>query len=295
MSAARSAASSPQPIAQQRIVASVSSWPARLALEFERRGARSVLSRREQYGPLTLQKPLYPEGNAVCHCVVLHPPGGIVGGDQLAVSLRVHAGAHALITTPGASKWYRSADIEATQHIEIDVADGACCEWLPQENIFFNGAHASSEVNLRLSGDALAFGWDINCLGRLAADERFDKGMLRLAVKVEHDASLIWLERARLAGDDPLMSSPIGLRGYSVFATAYLAGRDCDAALLEALREAGKPGDAQVGITALPRLLVARYLGNSAEQARRYFVELWQLLRVAMLARPACSPRIWNT
>lgn len=295
MNAARSAATSLHDSAALRSAHSNGPWKARLDLRFERRGAKTVLAHREQSGPLTLQKPFYPEGDETCHCIVLHPPGGIVGGDELALSLSIESGAHALITTPGATKWYRSDNIEAAQQIDIAVGESGCCEWLPQENIFFRGAHACSSVNLRLRGDALAFGWDINCLGRHAAGERFDKGLLRLAVEVEHGGGLIWLERARLTGDDPLMSSAIGLRGYSVFATAYLAGRNCAAALLDAIREVGKPDAAETATTALPRLLVARYLGHSAEQARSYFVDLWRLLRVALLDKQACPPRIWNT
>lgn len=272
-----------------------SPWQAALELEFARRGEGTVLARRNQRGPLTLQKALYPEGESVCHCVVLHPPGGIVGGDELALRFRANEGAHSLLTTPGASKWYRSDGLAATQRVDIELAAGARCEWLPQETIFFAGARANSEVILRLAADALAFGWDINCLGRPAAGERFDTGLLRLALTIEYDSNLLWLERARLAGGDALMASPIGLRGYSVFATAYFAGRECAASLLESLREIPVPPSADAALTALPRLLVARYLGNSAEQARLYFIELWRRVRPAALGKAACLPRIWNT
>jgi urease accessory protein len=270
-------------------------WRAALDLEFAKRGTTTVLAHRRHHGPLALQKALYPEGPAVCHCIVLHPPGGIAGGDELTMRFRAGSGTHALLTTPGASKWYRSEAAPAAQRIDIDVADGACCEWLPQENIFFSGARMSSDVSLCLTGNAVAFGWDINCLGRPAAGERFDSGLLRLALKIEQDGILQWVERARIEGDDRLMASPIGLRGCGVFATAYSAGRECDALLLESLREIAAPPGAEVALTALPRILIARYLGNSAEQARHYFAELWRRLRPIALGRSACSPRIWNT
>jgi urease accessory protein len=276
-------------------VASQAPWRAELELDFARRANATVLAHRRQQGPLTLQKALYPEGDGVCHCVVLHPPGGIVAGDELVLRLRARAGAHALITTPGATKWYRSDGATATQRIDIELADGACCEWLPQESIFFSGAHACSQVNIHLSGNALVFGWEIVCLGRPAAGERFDDGELLLTINIEHENNLLWRECARLGGGDRLLSSPIGLRGHSVFATAYVAGRDGDAALLDGLREVAAPAGAQAGVTALPRLLVARYLGESTEQAKRYFGELWQRSRLAMLGKAACPPRIWDT
>jgi urease accessory protein len=276
-------------------VAPPRSWSARLALEFERRGARSVLSRREQLGPLTLQKPFYPEGDGVCHCVILHPPGGIASGDQLELDITVGDNASALLTTPGAAKWYRSDSEPAKQDIEISVASGASVEWLPQESIFFDGAIAQSRVRVRLAGDALAFGWDVACLGRPAAKELFKTGSLRFELVIESNAELLWCERARLRGADALLSSAIGLAGHSVFATAFLAGRGCDADLVESLRTLPAPAGAKIGISALPNLLIARYLGDSAEQAKGYFNGIWALVRPALLCRRACAPRIWNT
>jgi urease accessory protein len=290
MSAAQGVASNFDGSTQQR------AWRGYLALNFQSRAGKTLLAQREQSGPLTLQKPFYPEGDEVCHCVVLHPPGGIVAGDELALSFTAQAASRALITTPGATKWYRSDDgAHATQRIEIDVAPGASVEWLPQETIFYNGARATSDIRWRLHGDALAFGWEVACLGRPAADERFASGALRLNVSIEHKGHALWVERARLHGDDPLMASPIGLRGHSVFATAYLAGRECGEQLLEGLRAVSAPQGAQVGLSALPGLLLARYLGDSAEQARGYFAALWECLRPAAVGRAACAPRIWST
>src|SRR5688572_24226503 len=90
----------------------VSSWKARLALGFSRLEGKTRLTRREHDGPLVVQKPLYPEssaqGSGPCHIIVVHPPGGAAGGDELAIALDAGEGAQALLTTPGAGKWYRS-------------------------------------------------------------------------------------------------------------------------------------------------------------------------------------------
>src|SRR5438094_9519722 len=109
------------------------SWKARLSLSFARDGNRSVLAGRSHEGPLVVQKPLYPEGGAICHAIVVHPPGGIAGGDELALSATVGDGAAALLTTPGAAKWYRSAGPWAKQSVAFDVE--GTLEWLPQETI----------------------------------------------------------------------------------------------------------------------------------------------------------------
>ncbi len=274
----------------------INGWQASLALRFERREDATVLAERRHRGPLRVQKALYPEGQGVCHAIVLHPPAGIAGGDQLDIAIELGAAAHALLTTPGAGKWYRSAAPWARQTLNFEVAADAVLEWLPQETIVFDGALANMENRVRLAAGAGYLGWEVLCLGRRAANERFGQGELRLATRIEQEGKLLWLEQGRLAGGSPLLTSPVGLAGYSVSATLLAAGRPVEAALLSACRaivpvESG----AQHGLTVLPQLLVARYLGHSSEAARAWFVQLWRVLRPALLGREAQPPRIWNT
>lgn len=271
-------------------------WPARLTLGFERRGEASILARREHFGPLRLQKALYPEGAAVCHGIVLHPPSGIAGGDDLEIAVHVGAGAHALLTTPGAGKWYRSAGARAAQRLAFDLAAGAALEWLPQENIVYAGALADQHSHIRLAADARYLGWEVLCLGRRAAGERFDHGDLRLETRVERDGQPLWLERGTLQGGSPLLEAPAGLAGHSVCATLLALGPGLAAAPLAACRELRSPeAGARHGISRLPDILVARYLGHSSEDARHWLAALWSLLRPALLGREAHPPRIWNT
>lgn len=269
-------------------------WHARLDLAFSRRGGGTVLSRRAHRGPLRVQKALHPEGEAVCHGIVLHPPSGIAGGDDLEIRVAVEAGGHALLTTPGAGKWYRSAGPRAAQRLRLSAAPGAVLEWLPQENIVFAGALADLDTRVELAGDARLIAWDILCLGRRASGERFDRGNLRLASRIERDGQPLWLERGALDGGSPLLDSAAGLAGFSVSATLLASGPGLDAALLAACREVPAPAG-QAGISLLPDLLVARHLGHSAEAARHWFAALWGILRPALAGRAAQTPRIWNT
>jgi len=274
------------------------SWQAELHLGFTRVGERTVLRENRHRGPLRVQKALYPEGDAVCQAIVLHPPSGIAGGDHLAISASVGAGAHAQLTTPGAGKWYRSGGAEASQCIAFTVADGATLEWLPQESIVFDGARARMETHVRLTADSRYIGWDILCLGRAAAGERFDKGEISLFFRVDRGGRPVWLERGHVAGNDPMLASPSGWAGHSVCGTLLCSFPELPqqaAALLEALRAIAPPDMAQHGITALPGVLIARYLGDSSEAARMWFAELWKILRPACCGRPAVIPRIWNT
>ena len=60
-------------------------WHARLQLDYTLEAERCVL-RHQHSGPLRILQSLYPEGDSVCHNVLVHPPGGLVGGDTLDIS-----------------------------------------------------------------------------------------------------------------------------------------------------------------------------------------------------------------
>lgn len=269
-------------------------WRAELALGFERRGERTVLAQRRHDGPLVVQKALYPEGEAVCHAIVVHPPAGIAGGDELEIEARAAAGSHALLTTPGAARWYRSAGPWAKQRLAFEAAAGACIEWLPQETIIFDGALAGMETETRLEGDAVFLGWEVLCLGRTGSGERFTRGECRSRTRVWRDGRPLWLERGRIEAGGRLMHSPVGLGGHPVCGTLLAASPRAGTELLAACR-GERVSDGEAAVTLLPGLLVARYLGGSSEAARAYFAGLWRLLRPALLGRAATDPRIWST
>lgn len=269
-------------------------WRARLDLGFERRGARTVLAERRHDGPLVVQKALHPEGEDVCHAIVVHPPAGIAGGDDLSIAVRAGAGAHALLTTPGAGKWYRSAGAWARQRVEIEAQPGSCVEWLPQETILFDGSRADIGWEVRLAADARLVAWDILCLGRRGSGERHATGHARLETRVLRDGRLAWLERGRLAPGARVAAAAAGLGGRSVAGTLVAAGGAIDDALVSACR-AVAPREGEGAVTRLPGLLVARYRGDEGEAAREYFAALWERVRPAVAGREAAAPRIWST
>jgi len=273
-------------------------WLASLDLEFGRRADATILARRSHLGPLRVQKPFYPEGAEVCHTLLLHPPAGIAGGDTLEITATATGDAHALLTTPGAGKWYRSAAPWASQRLNFEVGVGAVLEWLPQETIVFDGALASMQTRVSLAEKATFIGWEILCLGRRASGESFSTGAIRLLTRVEREGRPIWLERSMLEGGSALLQSAAGFAGYSVSATLLATGDGLSAAVLEACRQQRPTEEGALwGLTLLPDagVLVARYLGHSAEAARAWMTALWLLLRPAMLGREAVEPRIWKT
>jgi urease accessory protein len=246
------------------------SWRAQLGLVFEKNGARTVLAKRVSDGPLVVQKPLYPDGPELCHAIVVHPPGGIAGGDELAVRVRAESGARALLTTPGAGKWYRSAGAWARQTLSFEVE--VSLEWLPRETIVFDGALADLQSRIDLKKGARYIGWEVVCLGR------FTRGRMRIETRVTQGGGMLFVEKGEIEGGGRLMRSPAGLGGRTVFGT-FLATHSGERILAEDL-----------AVTQLPGLLVARYLGDSGEEALHAFTRLWKQLRPS-----AVEPRIWST
>jgi urease accessory protein len=265
------------------------SWKASLALDFGFESGKTVLAGKSFDGPLVVQKPFYPEGDAVCHVVVVHPPGGIAGGDQLSVNIRTNPRTGVLLTTPGAGKWYRSAGPWASQKLSFEV-EGAL-EWLPRETIVFDGARASLECTVNLGKNASYIGWEVVCLGRSGSGERFRKGEIRLDSRIAREGKPLWIDRGRIEGGGALMRSPAGLGGHAVFGTlvATVDGLQGNMkALIAKCRESA-------AVTVLPGLLVARYLGDSSEEAMACLTRIWQALRPAIAGRAATAPRIWST
>ncbi|ABA59329.1 urease accessory protein UreD [Nitrosococcus oceani] len=269
------------------------SWPAKLELGYQRVKMRTVPVLRRHQGPLRVQKHLYPEGPAVCQHMILHPPGGIAGGDTL--DIQIHAGSHAWaqLTSPGAAKWYRSEVSLARQNLALSTEPGGILEWLPQETIFFAGCQTALDTTIDLAEDAKVIAWDIIALGRPASGERFNSGRIYQRFRLRRNGRLLWSERMQLLGGSRLLESPIGFAGYPVAGT-LLASGELNDQQLTACRSLPIEGG-RGGLSQLPGLVVARFLGEETEAARNWFIALWQELRPALLGRSVSIPRIWNT
>ncbi len=277
-------------------VGELSSWSGKLSLAFDCLQGKTVLRRQEASLPLAFQKPLYPEGPGHCHGIILHPPGGIANDDELHVVVDLQDNAQVLLTSPGAMKIYRSA-VQASQLVEIQVADGAYLEWLPQETILFNGARYRQHTRIDLAAKARWLGWDIIRFGRTAAGERFTEGHWQSATEVWRGEEPLWIDRQQLQGGSPLLDSEFGLRGEAVVASLIWIGQALPRELLEDCRQwwQSQNWQGEAGVSRLPDGLVARYRGPSTAEARSWFTVIWNHLRQHALQRPACLPRVWNT
>jgi urease accessory protein len=273
---------------------STTCWEARLEIGFDHVAGRTVMTRRRHYGPLIVQKPLYPEGPAVCQCVIVHPPAGIVGGDRVGLQVTVGRDSIVQLTTPGASKWYRSAGALAEQSLDASVAENATLEWLPQGTIVYDGALARSTTRVNLATTASFVGIDIVSLGRRAAGERFRCGEWRQRYDVVRNAAPIWSERSVIGGGSRWLASPAGLNDASVFGTFVAVGPRIDETMMNGLRDIART-HGEIAVTLLPDVIIARYLGDSMEVAHAGLCELWMSLRPALTGRAATRPRIWST
>lgn len=273
-------------------------WHARLALDYSAEQQRSVARFRHD-GPLRILQSLYPEGDAICHNVLVHPPGGLVGGDTLDIAVTGAAGSHGLITTPGATRFYRSEGEAAVQRTQITLAADARLEWLPLEALCYSGCRAENRLRMELAPGAELLGWDVTALGLPNAGLPFERGSLLQHIEVPGT----WLERGRIdATDHRLLQSPIGLAGQRCLASLFfVAGAPIPkarrATLLDSARALADvhPLAMSAGATAPhAEVVVLRVLAPVVEPAMQLLRQVWQAWRAELWQLRSATPRIWS-
>lgn len=269
-------------------------WHGSLDLVFAQRYGTTELIHSQVKAPLKVQRPFYPEG-PICHSVVLHTAGGVVGGDLLSVNCHLQPNTHALITTAAAGKVYRSNNIQARQSIQVQVAAGAYLEWLPQETIVFNGAIYRQDLKVELTPGASWLGWEITRFGRTARGERFLQGDWRSHTEVWQQGRPLWIDRQWVPGGEEILNSPHGFAGQPVVASLSWIGQAVSPELVQKARSLWRNGgQGEAGVTRLTVGLLCRYRGSSTAEVRNWFTDVWQLLRLSFLGRPSCLPRVWQ-
>lgn len=272
-------------------------WHARLQLDYTLEGTRTV-ARHAHNGPLRILQSLYPEGDAVCHNVLVHPPGGLVGGDTLDITATVGPGAHGLVTTPGATRFYRSTGELALQRTHLTLAEGARLEWLPLEALCYNACNAENHLTLNLAPGAECMGWDVTALGLPHAGQPFETGRF-----VQHiEAPGLWLERGVIdAADHRLLESPLGLAGQRCMASLFfVTGRPLDRARRDTALDAARAVmdahalKATAGATSPNgQVVVVRALAPQVEPAMQLLQQVRAAWRAALWQLDAEPPRIW--
>ena len=273
-------------------------WHARLQLDYTLEGTRTV-ARHAHNGPLRILQSLYPEGDAVCHNVLVHPPGGLVGGDTLDITATVGPGAHGLVTTPGATRFYRSTGERALQRTHLTLAEGARLEWLPLEALCYNACNAENHLTLNLAPGAECMGWDVTALGLPHAGQPFDTGRF-----VQHiEAPGLWLERGVIdAADHRLLESPLGLAGHRCMASLFFvvgtplerARRDTALDAARAVMDAHALKATAGATSPNGQVVVVRALAPQVEPAMQLLQQVRAAWRAALWQLCAEPPRIWS-
>ena len=286
-----------------------SQWLASLALQLSHSRYGTQLTKTKRCGPLTIQKAFYPEGRDCAHLYLLHPPAGIVSGDELRINIDVQQNAHALITTPGANRFYRArtdlsiGDPKQTQITKISLGADAKCEHFPLETLVYNQANGVNNVEVRVHDSSVYCGWDITCLGLPSSNEEFTAGRFTQLNTLYCDDILIYHDKVTIEPQRDIQHHAAGLAGNPVFGTflAYApiskVSHEQRTQLIEQLRAVVEENAASslVSITDIRQLLVMRYLGQQAHQCKSLFIELWKLIRPLYAEKQGVQPRIWFT
>lgn len=271
------------------------SWLAKLSLSYECTPIGTVLKKSLHEGPLRVQKALYPEGEDICHTVIIHPPAGIAGGDTLDIQVEVGQESHAVLSTPSATKWYKSFKNPATQHIQFELSESAKLDWLPQENLFFKGSNANVVTKLNLFSSASFIGWDALMLGRHASGEEWSSGHIHMRNEIRRDGELIWIENGCIDAQDHFSSSLPQLGSWPICANLWAIGPSCSNTLAETFATMMPWTDSlRAGITWLPQgILLVRAVSSDIEMTRNWMIDLWTKLRPIVHGVPAQPLRLW--
>jgi urease accessory protein len=273
------------------LTANSTPWQGQLDLRFQVAGDKTILSRSYGVAPLKVQRPFYPEP-AICHTVILHSAGGMVGGDRLSSRIDLAPGSQALMTTAAAAKIYRSTGAVAQQQIAIELGANAYLEWLPQDTIIFNQAQYQQNLRVNLAAGAVFCGWEIVRLGRSARQETFTAGSWQNALEVWQGGRPLWIDRQRLTGDQ--WQSGQATAGQPILGLLVWLGGTVNSSIVDQVRALGPTQELDWGATALAGGLVCRYRGSDRQAVQAWFVAVWDLLRRQYRQRPACPPRVWQ-
>ncbi|MDP6164578.1 MAG: urease accessory protein UreD [Gammaproteobacteria bacterium] len=268
-------------------------WQADLALEFAAKAGKTRLASSHRRGPLAVQRSFFPEGS-VNHTYLLHPPGGVVGGDALDINIQVQPQAQVLLTTPGATKFYRSAGPQARVRQSLHIANDASLEWMPLENIFFCGTNTAIKTDIHVAEGGQFIGWEMNCLGRPANEEGFPNGCISSDLSFYRDGHLVLLDRFATQGAS-MMNAPVGMRGFC--AQAMLLATVEDEQLISQLQTllSSYAPQTWAGASVVDGLLVVRVLAHQSQDMLQLLTAAWGLLRPQVIGREIMPPRIWAT
>ncbi|SKB14168.1 Urease accessory protein UreD [Planktothrix sp. PCC 11201] len=273
-----------------------SQWQGILDLDYQKINNSTQLVKAYSQAPLKIQRSFYPEGQEICHSIILHTAGGMVGGDRLSQTINLQPKTQVVLTTPAASKIYRSSGETAHNHIKIEVQEKAYLEFIPREIIIFNGAIFSQDLRVNLAPDACYLGWEITRFGRTARGEIFNQGQWKSCTEIWQNGCPVWIDRQGFIANEEILNSPHSLAGKSVIASLIWVGQPVSEDIVNSIRQlwSQREASSQAGVTQLISGLLCRYRGNSTQEVINWFTDVWQLLRQNYTGKSIVKPRVWQ-
>jgi urease accessory protein len=270
-------------------------WTGKLNLSYKNSQNKTYLDLAYCQAPLKIQRSFYPEGEQICHSVILHTAGGIVGGDLLEQNINLQPQSQVLITTSAANKIYRTNGEKAKQDITIKVESQSYLEYLPQETIIFNGGVFRQNLRVELDLDSSWLGWEIMRFGRSARGEIFDQGEWRSYIDIRQENQPLWIDRQCLKGSKELFFSLNGLARKPVIGTLSYLGKPVNSSLIQTVRNSWQPhsNNSEIGVTQVLQGLLCRYRGTSVSEVKNWFIQVWELLRQDQQKQFIIKPRVW--
>ncbi len=264
-------------------------------LGFACRQESTVLADLYQQAPLRILMPTAADIGVALGALVV-TSGGLVGGDNLDISVRCGDGSRAMVCAQAAEKVYRSAGPDC--HVRVSLAAGANAwlEWLPQETILFEGARLRRQTTVDAVPSARVLAGEILVFGRRARGERFTRGHLFDRWQVRRAGRLAWADALKVDDPEAAFASPACLAGLAAVATLIYvdategAALDVARAIAEPLSTAGL----EFAATVVGGVLIARWLAADAHVLRLAFGRFWAMFRHRIAGLPPVLPRLWS-
>jgi urease accessory protein len=232
----------------------------------------------------------FPNAGGACEGVFINTGGGMAGGDRMAVDVSLRKGAAAVFTTQAAEKVYRSDGPDTAIAIRLVLGPASRLDWLPQEQILFDGARLRRHLDVDMMGDASLTLAESVVFGRAARGETLDEGAFRDRWRVRRDGHLVLAEDVRLDGaiQKTLARPAVGGGGARALATVLHLAPDAEARR-DGARAALAGTRSECGVSAWDGMLVARFLSPNPQALRA------DLVRFLENFRGAAMPRSWQT
>jgi urease accessory protein len=275
-----------------------------LRLEYDAARRTAVLQASSQEPPLKVVRAFgIEDGSALLH---LHNvSGGLLGGDQLKMTLEIGESAPVQVTTTGATRVYRSRPDAppATQQINVSVGQNACLEYLPDPIIPFAGSRFAQHTRIRLDSGAGLFWWEVLAPGREACGEVFAYDAVEMKTSILALDNPIAIERVRLEPKTYPVSSPVRLGKHRYWATFYICRVGLETSkwlalehqLREVVHESSPTADMLWGLSTLPAHgIVCRCLAVCGRDVLACLNKLWRAAKLSLYGTEAISPRKVN-